>query len=90
MAICLAKDHFIFELLYYKFFSRPRMLPLLNQNLDSDVNDEIQKVKEMSAEEIKGKNLVLKGLTKYYGNFLAVNQLYLDIEECECFGLLGM
>jgi ATP-binding cassette subfamily A (ABC1) protein 3 len=66
------------------------MLPLLNENLDSDVNGEIQKVKEMSMDEIKNSNLVLKGVSKYYGNLLAVNQLYLDVESCECFGLLGI
>lgn len=79
-----------FEWVYYKFLNRPRMLPLLSQNLDEDVNAEIQKVKEMSQEQIKNSNLVLNGLTKYYGNFLAVNQLYLDVESCECFGLLGI
>ena len=66
------------------------MLPLLSMNLDSDVNEEIQKVKEMTPEQIKNSNLVLNGLTKYYGKFLAVNQLYLDVESCECFGLLGI
>lgn len=65
------------------------MLPLLNQNIDSDVDAEIQKVKEMSREQIRDSNLVLQGLTKYYGKMLAVNQLYLDVERRECFGLLG-
>lgn len=90
LAICLLKDHLIFEWIYYKFLNRPRMLPLLNDNIDSDVDAEIQKVKEMSSEQINGSNLVLQGLTKYYGNFLAVNQLYLDVEQRECFGLLGV
>lgn len=65
------------------------MLPLIT-NIDSDVNAEIQKVKEMNADQVRNSNLVLNGLTKYYGNFLAVNQLYLDVESCECFGLLGI
>jgi len=66
------------------------MLPLLNENLDSDVNAEIQKVKEMSMDEVKDSNLVLAGVSKYYGKLLAVNQLFLDVESCECFGLLGI
>ncbi|KAG5675808.1 hypothetical protein PVAND_005680 [Polypedilum vanderplanki] len=90
LSICLLKDHLIFESIYYKFFNRPRMLPLLNQNIDNDVDEEIQKVKEMSYDEIRQSNLVLQGLTKFYGNFLAVNQLYLDIKRKECFGLLGI
>jgi ATP-binding cassette subfamily A (ABC1) protein 3 len=90
MGICLLKDHLVFEWFYYKYLNRPRMLPLLSENLDNDVNAEIQKVKEMTNEQIGESNLVLKGLTKYYGNFLAVNQLYLDVEESACFGLLGI
>ena len=89
LGFCILKDHLVFEWIYYRFLNRPRMLPLLSENLDSDVNAEIQKVKEMSMDEIKNSNLVLKGVSKYYGNLLAVNQLFLDVESCECFGLLG-
>ena len=90
LGFCILKDHLVFEWIYYKFLNRPRMLPLLNENLDSDVNAEIQKVKEMSMDEIRDSNLVLAGVSKYYGKLLAVNQLYLDVESCECFGLLGI
>lgn len=91
LTICIGKDHLIFERLYYKFFCRPRMLPLLNRNeIDSDVDFEIQRVKEMERSQIIESNLVLNGVTKFYGNYLAVNQLYLAIENRECFGLLGI
>ena len=89
LGFCILKDHLVFEWIYYKYLNRPRALPLLSENLDSDVNAEIQKVKEMSMDEVKNSNLVLKGVSKYYNNLLAVNQLYLDVENCECFGLLG-
>jgi ATP-binding cassette, subfamily A (ABC1), member 3 len=58
--------------------------------MDQDVKDEIDKVKSMSPAQIRGSKLVLQGLTKYYGDFLAVNQLYLDVEQRDCFGLLGV
>lgn len=90
LSICLLKDYNLFEWIFYNFLNRPRMLPLLNEHLDSDVDAEIQRVKEMTKEQIKGSNLVLHGLTKYYGKTLAVNQLYLDVARRECFGLLGI
>jgi ATP-binding cassette subfamily A (ABC1) protein 3 len=90
LGFCILKDHLVFEWIYYKYLNRPRALPLLSENLDSDVNAEIQKVKEMSMDDVKNSNLVLKGVSKYYNNLLAVNQLYLDVESCECFGLLGI
>ena len=33
---------------------------------------------------------MLYGLSKYYGGFLAVNNLCLAIKQGECFGLLGV
>lgn len=91
MTICLLKDHLIFEWLLYKFTSsRARALPIQNPNMDVDVREEIDKVKSMTHAQIKDSNLVLQGITKYYGNFLAVNQLYIDVEQRECFGLLGV
>jgi ATP-binding cassette subfamily A (ABC1) protein 3 len=90
LTFCLLTDHHVFEWIYYKFLNRPRMLPLLDSNIDSDVDAEIQRVKEMTSEDIKESNLVLHGLTKYYGKNLAVNQLYLEVGRRECFGLLGI
>lgn len=79
MTFCLLKDHLVFEWLLYKFakFStiRSRALPIQNPNMDVDVREEIDKVKSMTHAQIKESNLVLKGITKYYGKLLAVNQL---------------
>jgi ATP-binding cassette subfamily A (ABC1) protein 3 len=35
-------------------------------------------------------NLVMKDFTKFYGNFMAVNQLCVGVDRGECFGLLGV
>lgn len=90
MGFCLLKDHLVFQWILYKCFNRSHALPVRNSIIDTDVTEEIEKVKCMTATQIRESNLVLKGLTKYYGNFLAVNQLYLDVEKRECFGLLGV
>ena len=67
-----------------------RNLPPLSRETDADVLDEYERIKRMSDSEIASGNLVLKGLTKYYGNHLAVNQLHLAVGAAECFGLLGI
>lgn len=35
-------------------------------------------------------NYLFRELTKYYGNFLAVNKLSIGVHDKECFGLLGV
>ncbi|BFG01721.1 ATP-binding cassette sub-family A member 3 [Drosophila madeirensis] len=58
--------------------------------LDDDVAQERERIFNMSSTELAAKNLVLDRVTKYYGNFLAVNQVSLCVQEVECFGLLGV
>ncbi|XP_059614826.1 phospholipid-transporting ATPase ABCA3 isoform X2 [Phlebotomus argentipes] len=58
--------------------------------LDDDVRDEKERVREMTLTDIENHNLVLKDMTKYYGKFLAVNQLCVGVESGSCFGLLGV
>ncbi|XP_055711669.1 phospholipid-transporting ATPase ABCA3 isoform X3 [Phlebotomus papatasi] len=58
--------------------------------LDDDVRVEKERVREMSLTDIEKHNLVLKDMTKYYGKFLAVNQLCVGVESGTCFGLLGV
>lgn len=65
-------------------------MPSITNIEDDDVTEEIQKVKKLTDEDIKSRNLVMKGLTKYYKKFLAVNQLYLEVPKRECFGMLGI
>uniref|UniRef100_A0A6E8W4G1 ABC transporter domain-containing protein n=1 Tax=Anopheles coluzzii TaxID=1518534 RepID=A0A6E8W4G1_ANOCL len=57
---------------------------------DDDVLEEKRRVKSLSDGELANKNLVVSDLTKYYGKFLAVNQLSVSVEGSECFGLLGV
>ena len=58
--------------------------------MDDDVKKEIEKVNsKLTRLEALDSNLILQGLTKFYGNLCAVNQLHLDVEKKECFGLLG-
>lgn len=65
--------------------------PPQNNNLESDVQEENNKIRQTSEHELLQKyTLVLKDVTKYYKNFLAVNSLCLGVKQYECFGLLGV
>lgn len=90
MAICLIKDHMLFDWFIYKFLAFSRKLPALSAEMDADVKQESDRIRSMTQTDITNGNLVLNGLTKYYGNHLAVNQLHLAVGGSECFGLLGI
>ncbi|XP_037723613.1 ATP-binding cassette sub-family A member 3 isoform X1 [Drosophila subpulchrella] len=64
--------------------------PPAEGHLDDDVANERERIIHMSSDELVTKNLVLDRVTKYYGQFLAVNQVSLCVQEVECFGLLGV
>jgi len=49
--------------------------------LDDDVANERERIIHMSSDELVTKNLVLDRVTKYYGQFLAVNQVSLCVQE---------
>ncbi|XP_039428799.1 phospholipid-transporting ATPase ABCA3-like [Culex pipiens pallens] len=57
---------------------------------DSDVVEEKKRVRSMPQTDVNNYNLVMRDLTKYYKNFLAVNNLSVAIDRYECFGLLGL
>lgn len=61
-----------------------------DDSLDSDVQIEKDMVRALTQSEISQHSLVLKDVTKYYGDFLAVNQLCIGVRHSECFGLLGI
>jgi ATP-binding cassette, subfamily A (ABC1), member 3 len=90
LTICLLNDHMMFDWFIYKLCTRSRKLPPQSSDIDDDVQEEVERIENMSEDEMEDKNLVLKGLTKFYGKFLAVNQLYLAVGRSECFGLLGV
>ncbi|XP_062542045.1 phospholipid-transporting ATPase ABCA3-like [Armigeres subalbatus] len=69
-----------------------RKLPLSPAAVDedSDVCTEKARLQAMTPTERNQYNLVIKGLTKYYGSYQAVNNLSVAIDRSECFGLLGV
>ncbi|XP_037714104.1 ATP-binding cassette sub-family A member 3-like [Drosophila subpulchrella] len=64
--------------------------PPTDGHLDDDVDHERKRILYMTADEISSKNLVLDRVTKYYGQFRAVDQVSLCVKKAECFGLLGV
>jgi ATP-binding cassette, subfamily A (ABC1), member 3 len=90
MAFCLLKDYLVFEKVIYKIRNRSAKTPPKPSKMDDDVQAESDKINKLSSLQLKSTNLVLQGLTKYYANHLAVNQLSIGVEKGECFGLLGI
>ena len=72
------------------FVNKLRRLSPVKDSLDPDVKVEADKINSLSDREVLQGKLVLKKLSKIYGNTLAVNQLSLGVEGSECFGLLGI
>ncbi|XP_034485231.1 ATP-binding cassette sub-family A member 3-like isoform X4 [Drosophila innubila] len=69
---------------------RSMKVPPPPEVVDEDVQRERQRIFNMKPHEVAAKNLVLDRVSKYYGSYLAVNQVSLCVEEVECFGLLGV
>uniref|UniRef100_A0A182PES6 ABC transporter domain-containing protein n=1 Tax=Anopheles epiroticus TaxID=199890 RepID=A0A182PES6_9DIPT len=62
----------------------------ISSELDSDVLEEKRRIQKFNQTDIDGHNLLLRDVTKFYGNFQAVNNLSIGINHSECFGLLGI
>lgn len=62
-----------------KHFSKPPPPPE-DGYYDEDVDKEKQLIMEMSKLKLTTMNLVLDRVTKYYGKFLAVNQMSLCVK----------
>lgn len=58
---------------------QPPHQPNNHQVVDSDVVAENLRIESLGNNQIKMYNLVLRHMTKYYGNFLAVNNLSLAV-----------
>lgn len=52
-----------------------------SREIDSDVKAEKKRINSMSSKELQTNNLVVKNLTKYYGKFLAVNQISFGVKR---------
>lgn len=59
-----------------------RQPPLKSEGVDdNDVNKEKLRIDALQPEDIQTHNLVLQKLSKFYGSFLAVNQLSIGIKK---------
>lgn len=57
---------------------------------DEDVVNERKRINGKEIDTLQGKDaLILKNLSKYYGNFQAVKGVSIGVPRQECFGLLG-
>lgn len=76
----MATPGHVFHLMTCIMFSKPPPPPTEGQ-LDDDVANERERILQMSSNELATKNLVLDRVTKYYGQFMAVNQVSLCVQE---------
>ncbi|CAH0545633.1 unnamed protein product [Brassicogethes aeneus] len=66
-------------------------LPTIEDDMDSDVLEEKRVISDKPIDQLKNEyTFVMKDVTKYYDNLLAVNGLCLGAKSHECFGLLGI
>lgn len=92
----------IFRMITYflmKPFKSAKQLPQANTDEEESFGD-ISKDEDVVAEEKRISKLgvrrdnkeifVIDGLTKYYGNFMAVKGISFTVQKAECFGLLGV
>lgn len=88
--LCLLIDFNVFIKFHYKFQRNSKHLSPPENIDDVDVRNEIERVEKLRQNNFRAGNLVLQSLTKFYKKFLAVNRLYLEVPQKECFGLLGV
>ncbi|XP_031625623.1 ATP-binding cassette sub-family A member 3-like [Contarinia nasturtii] len=68
----------------------PRTYPENDQsNLDDDVRVEKERIDKLDERELASETMVMQNVSKFYGQFCAVNQISVAIKRGECFGLLG-
>lgn len=80
----LILEHGVFECIIHlicELFNRK--LPPLDkqQDIDDDVLNEKKRIEAMTEADLESTNLVVKSLSKLYGNFLAVNQISVGIQR---------
>lgn len=93
MGVVFMRDFLVFKWIKYKFINPSlragKNISAPNPTGDDDVQREIERVKSKTTSQVNESHLVLDGLSKYYGDNLAVNQLHVSVESAECFGILG-
>lgn len=65
----------------HSFFERKLPQNSVEGEIDNDVDDEKKRVKQMTSTDLEVNNLVMQSLSKFYGNFLAVNQISIGIKR---------
>lgn len=89
IALLLLVEYRAFDRIVHGFQKKKTSLPT---NEDTDDTDVLEEKRRIRAGEIRpgDYDVVLKDLTKQFGNYFAVNQLCLGVKGYECFGLLGI
>ncbi|XP_031638222.1 ATP-binding cassette sub-family A member 3-like [Contarinia nasturtii] len=85
-------EYRIIPIIFHHFAGLTQNVPplLVTNTIDSNVINEKIKVNAMTSTDLKSNNLVLRNLSKYYGQFKAVNGISVAVKRQECFGLLGV
>lgn len=86
LILCIAIDMKVFIRILDFFDIKESKYPSLGK-MDEDVKAEVEKAHSLNETEIAKQNLVAMKISKFFGNFLAVNQLSFCVEPGECFGL---
>lgn len=80
--LLLIEYRFIAAVIYkFKSCLSTGVTPIVDNVIDSDVLEEMHRIKAMSKTEIKSLSLVMQDMTKVYGKFLAVNQLSVAVDQ---------
>ncbi len=85
LVLVLIEQGHIGRLISYLPNLRRRRLHIADQESDELLDDDVREVKErvnaMTTSELQEQNLVLQNVSKYYGSFLAVNQVSIEIKQ---------
>lgn len=60
----------------------PRTYPYQNHdNVDNDVRIEKERIDQMTIQELKSETMVMQNVSKFYGQFCAVNQISVAVKK---------
>lgn len=81
--LCTIECNILSSFIYYirDFSRRKTPTKVSNTAIDNDVKNERRRVNKMTRRDLQGSSLVLRNLTKSYGDFLAVNGICLAVKR---------
>lgn len=81
--VLLLNEYGVIATLFYSIKScfTKFTLSTSDDTIDSNVLEEKEKVRNMSKSEAESYNLVVNGMSKVYGNFVAVNNISVAVEQ---------